>query len=406
MELQKREDETLKEYKIRLFRNRKLYNLTNEEIADLLNSESGENKSSDAYRKWFRPYSEGFNDGYQDALSEISDNGQSDAISKIEEAKEEYIRERYKLQATKNEQLKTLRIHSRFELFYENVRNAIETLDVPDFVYSNNLYLDENKEYVLAISDIHYNSHFVGMNNKYSREICIQRFEKMLCEVNKEIIKNKINKIKVLNLGDTIQGMLRISDLTLNETSVVMSVVEISRILANFLNELSINCDVEYYHVPMSNHTQIRPLSTKASEIATEDMELIIINYVYDLLVNNPRVKIHKDYETDFLAFDIFNTKCIAIHGHQVKNTETILKDLSVQHRIFYDICFMGHKHTAKTLSVSEGVSNDVTLLMSPSFIGSCPYADSLRVGSKASVRLYEFNDIHGHIGTKNIILN
>ena len=53
----KRQDnETIKDYKLRLFRNKVLYDLDTKQIADLINAETGDNFSESAYRKWFKPY--------------------------------------------------------------------------------------------------------------------------------------------------------------------------------------------------------------------------------------------------------------------------------------------------------------------------------------------------------------
>ena len=52
-------------------------------------------------------------------------------------------------------------------------------------------------------------------------------------------IENNVDKMLVINNSDTIQGMLRISDVKLNDIPVVESVVEVSQLLAKFLNKLS-----------------------------------------------------------------------------------------------------------------------------------------------------------------------
>lgn len=67
------------------------------------------------------------------------------------------------------------------------------------------------------------------------------------------------------------------SDLRINEVPVVQAVVEISQILAEFLNTLSTYCEIEYYHISSANHGQTRPLGSKASELATEDMEKLSV---------------------------------------------------------------------------------------------------------------------------------
>ena len=70
MNYQKEKNETIKEYKLRLFRNKDLYDLNTQQIADLINLETGDNFSESAYRKWFKPYQEGYEDGLQTVLDD------------------------------------------------------------------------------------------------------------------------------------------------------------------------------------------------------------------------------------------------------------------------------------------------------------------------------------------------
>ena len=124
------------------------------------------------------------------------------------------------------------------------------------------------------------------------------------------------------------------------------------------------------------------------------------------MLRDNDRVKVISDLSKDYLTFNIFNFKAIILHGHQIKNPNETIKDLSNLHREFYDFCFLGHRHSANEIIVGEGKSHNIEILTCPSFIGSDPYSDSLMVGSKAMVKLYEFDKIYGHTASKNIILN
>ena len=54
----------------------------------------------------------------------------------------------------------------------------------------------------------------------------------------------------------------------------------------------------------------------------------------------------------------------------------------------------------------SEGKDNDIEILVCPSFIGTCPYADSLLVGAKAACKIFVFDEKYGHTETHKIILN
>ena len=336
----------------------------------------------------------------------IDDNHNDDSyIEELEALKREIQKERQKLNATKVEYNRNLRHESRFELFYENIRDVTTALPLPEFypIYSD---LETQKEYVLGIADIHAGAKFESENNSYSLDECKNRFQILLGEVIDFVKDKKLSKIKVVELGDTVQGILRLSDLRLNETSVVEATVFISRVIAQFLNELSAYCYVDYYHVPTANHSQTRPLGSKASELATEDVEYVISNYIKDLTANNERISVTLNNGKEYVKIPILNFECIAMHGHRIKKVENALKDLSHLHRTFYDYVFLGHFHVGKELPVGETILNDMEVVVCPSFVGSDPYSDSLMKGTKSACKIYGFDDYKGLTETYKFILN
>lgn len=379
-----------------------LLDMTWEEIALEFNKHFREDETeyydSSAYRKRFK----NFKDAELQIFGQINSTEEMAALDK---KKRELAKERQKLYATKLEYNRDLKHESRFELFYENIRNAIQTLSPPKI--RPTLYKqDDTEEYILNFGDIHFGSNFKSINNKYSREICKSRFSLLLGCVIEYIAKNEIDHLKILNVADCIQGVLRISDMQLNETSVVQCVVEISQIIAEFLNELSAYCTIEYLHVSSANHGQTRPLGSKASELASEDMEKIICNYIKDTLKYNDRIQVVFDIDKEYLEFEIAGFKCIAEHGHRVKNVKNYLNDKSLLHRKMYSYGFLGHTHSNQCVVVGEEGHNNLEVIVSPSFVGSCPYADTLNVGGKASANMLKFTRINGHVGTETFILN
>ncbi len=367
-------------------------------VCELLNVELKQNYSSSKYRKPYQDFQKGFEVNKHKYLND-------EYIQVLEEKKQEIQEERYKIQALNIPINREARQNARKQLHYENLKEAMESLPIPEFneIKPNR---NDNKCWVLGMGDFHFGAKFKSENNEYSRDICKIRLESLLGILAVEIENNDIRKIKVLNVADTIQGILRLTDLKLNEIPVVESVVEISRLLGLFLNKLSKYCEVEYYHCSCANHSQIRPLGSKASELVAEDMEKIIVSYITDLVAKNHRVKVISDLSKDYLTFDIFSFKSIILHGHQVKSPKDTIKNYSNLHREFYDYAFLGHRHSANEIIVGEGNNHNIEVLTCPSFVGSDPYADSLMVGAKAMVKLYEFDSIYGHIGSKNIILN
>ena len=323
----------------------------------------------------------------------------------LDEKLQELRKERKKIQTANMERNRIERVDAKKEMYYEAIGDAIATLPLPEFepLQAN----DKNMEYILTISDVHYGATFKSENNEYSRAIAKERFEKLLADTIEFIIEKKLDKIGVLALGDLIQGILRVSDLQLNDTSVVKCVVEVSNLIATFLNELSRVVEVDYYHVPTANHTQTRNLGTRASELANEDLEYIMSHYISDLVRDNRRINVHlADEGKEYIKINIHDFEVLAMHGHQIKNMENAIKDLSNARRVFLDYLLLGHYHSGKQLPVGEAGYHETSVLVSNSFIGSDPYADSLFKGCKGACNIYGFDEKLGHIESYKLILN
>lgn len=369
-------------------------------VADILNELLGTEYTESKFRKQRQAFDKMFS-ANQSKLT----NG-DERIAELDKKLDDIRKERVKLQTVNVERNRIDRAESRHEMYYEYVGSVIDTLPLPNFEL---LYSDYsgNKEYLLTLADIHYGAKFKSENNEYSPEIAKERLEYLATQVVSFIQEHNLNKINIVSLGDMLQGVLRLSDLKINDSSVVKATVEISRLIAMFLNEISTYTRIEYYHSPTANHTQIRPLGSKASEIADEDLEYIIGNYIKDLCANNDRITVHlADEGKQYIKVNIFDYEILAMHGHNIKNVETSIRDLSMLRRSFVDFLILGHFHNGKEIPCCEGVCNDTEVLISPSFVGSDPYSDSIMKGAKASVKIYGFDDIYGHTETYKIILN
>ncbi|EXG87826.1 hypothetical protein K413DRAFT_4727 [Clostridium sp. ASBs410] len=371
-----------------------------QDVADILNNLLNTEYTESKFRKQFQSFQKML-DANQSRILE-DDN----YLKELELKMEQIRKERIKLQTANIERSRVDRNVSRQEMYYEFVGNLCNTLPLPEF-YPVSIPRDEDKRYLVTIADVHYGAKFISENNEYSPEIARERFESLTGELINFVRHNAVSTIYIASLGDLIQGLLRVSDLKLNDTSVVKATVEISRIIALMLNELSAYVNIEYYHVPNANHSQTRPLGTKASEIADEDMEYLIGNYIKDLCSSNDRIHINLAEEgKQYIQIPIYSYEIIAMHGHQLKNIESSIKDLSMLRRTFLDYVILGHYHGGREIPSYEGCCNDTEILVSPSFIGSDPYSDSIMKGSKAAVKIYGFDDLYGHTETYKIILN
>lgn len=394
-------DENENQYILRICSMKAEKDLTWNDIANILNENLGYDYGESAYRKKFQMFSKMLNDNESILFNEAA------YLKKIDDARLVLEKERQKLYSTKVEMQRMLRQEARFELFYENVKSAIQTLPMPKIQRDAEKYLFNEKEYLLGIADIHAGAKFDLPTNNYSIKECERRFNVLFDKVANYVSDNDIGLLHIASLSDDIQGILRVSDLQLNETSVVEATVFISRMLANFLNELSAYCYIEYYHVSESNHSQTRPLGTKASEIATEDIEYIIGNYIKDMLKFNDRVNVHTNFGHYYIEIPIFNYNILAMHGHTINNLDTVLKDMSTLHGKLIDFVVCGHLHTGKSIQGNERGSYDTEVLMCPSFQGTDPYAyKKLGKSSKAACKMFVFDEQYGCTGTEKFILN
>lgn len=315
-------------------------------------------------------------------------------------------KERIKLQTANIERKRIDKSESRQEMYYEYVGRVIEALDPPVFrpIIGNK---KSEINYITTIADVHYGAKYYSINNEYSPEISKERFEDLTGRLITFIQEKQIAKLTIVSLGDLLQGVLRLSDLKINDSSIVKATVEICRLIANMLNELSEYTEISYYHTPSANHTQIRVLNAKASELADEDLEYLMGNYIKDLCAHNERISVHLAREGEnFIEVHVPGNEIVAMHGHQIKNVENAIKDISILHKKFYDTVLLGHFHNGKEIPSHEGILGDAEVLISPSFVGSDPYSDSICKGSKSCVKVYGFDRLYGHTETYKFILN
>lgn len=370
------------------------------DVANILNNILGKEYDESVYRKKYQSFNNIFNANQDKFVTADSQ------LEEIESQKELLRKERIKLQTVNIERNRIDRQEARKELWYEQIGQYIKTLDMPKL---QDINIRQTKvKYIQSLADIHYGSTFKSCNNEYSREIAKQRFEILKSKTIQFIKEKGIETLYVIDLGDEIQGILRSNDLNVNDTTVVRSVVEVSHLIAEYLNDLSAYCKIKFYDVVYANHTQIRYLGTKANEMMYEDLGYIIGNYIKDVLVNNDRVEVILPNDDDLYLDidDIYGYSIIALHGHQVKNMESLLKDLTTQRRVLYDYALVGHYHSNSNINSGESYCNDCEVLVAPSICGSDPYSDSIFKGSKSASVIWGFDEIFGHTETYKIVLN
>jgi hypothetical protein len=376
-QLKKVESESIRDFKIRICTNKELYDLTWEDIKDLINKQTGDNFGESTYRKWWKAFQDGIDFGKKSAID-------TDVLSEFELKKIEAETAVKKVQSVKVEYNKILRENARTELMWDIVKQSIEKYPTPDFQIDNFYSEQSDRVGVLSFADIHYGKYFNSINNEYSEELAKQSMEELLYETLNIVNQQQFDHIHIINGADSIEGMsLRVSQLQSISMGFIDQTIKFSKFIAAWLNELSKYVKITYHHVPASNHSQIRPFNSSRSEFVSEDLEKVIMNYVHDVLEYNPNVDVPL-YESDIVKLDILDYKVWALHGHQLKGRKNAIRDLSLLHREFIDYLYVAHFHHAGSLTVGEGLTNDIEMIQIPSVMGTDEYSDSLMTGAKA----------------------
>ena len=410
MNIEKLENETQFEYGLRIIEgkvNREL-DLDWDEIVDLLKLDC----HKDSLRKAtsVTPYSGvAVAKYYKDKIANMvveaqPSQAQEDLLLELEMKKVELQKERVKISTLRNELNKTIREESRKELFYANIRDAVVNNPLEPIQFDICYEQQPNKEYLLTFADVHYGSTFDVGINKYSPEICQERFNQLFSETVELVEEEGINHLYVGSLGDLIQGVLRLSDVKLNSISMIEQVMGIARLVANFLNQLSQYCKITYLHVINANHSELRLLGSKSGELQ-EDVELLIGNYIKDLLVLNNRVEVIIGDET-VMDINLCGYNIGLTHGQHIKNKESYIRDLSVTRHKHYDFLVLGHIHHYSCVTVSTTQDGNPTQVISvPSVVGSCLYSQKIMKTSPSGALLLCFKENHGKINTYEINL-
>lgn len=363
-----------------------------EQVKDVLNELTGNDYGESTYRKRYQAF---------DKMIKANQGKFYDGSAMIEELKEQQTnlkKERIKLQSEKLELNRNLRELARDELLTEKIEDAISNLkelDKPKYIRP----IHNNKSYLLTIADCHFaiefqiKDFFGNIVNEYSPEIFKQRMELLLGSVIETIEKEGITELNIWNLGDELQGLLRLnSQLMQMRYGVVESAILYAEYMANWLTELSNYVRIKYQMVMDSNHNQIRMCNAPKNAFPDENMSHVINAFLKERLKDNDNITIIEN--PTGMNYALLSTYAVVgIHG-EVKNLGKALNEFSRAYQLPINYIIGGHVHHSE----SKEVGIDAEALSVKSVIGVDPYGMSLQKTSNAGANLFVFEQGNGKI--------
>ena len=273
-----------------------LIDSTWEELTPILNTQCGiseeDFRGSSAWRKRYRVMQQAWDDVF--SKQKFADEHLDD----LDVKKRELAKEKVKVQTEKLEYNRWLREEARDELICERICAAIRELpplDIPEILPAHVAgRVHGDREGCLLIADPHYGVDlkikglFGETINEYSPEIFESRMWDLLTQVVDICEKEGFTSLNVYDLGDEVDGILRVSQLFKLRYGVIESTVRYGRFITEWLNELSKHVYVRYQMVKDSNHCQLRMLGQPKNTFKDENMSYIIADKIMDRLDGNP----------------------------------------------------------------------------------------------------------------------
>jgi hypothetical protein len=368
-----------------------LIDSTWEELTPRLNAELGidetEWRGSSAFRKAYRWMQRAYDNVFRQN-GFIGTQG-----DELDVKKRELEKEKIKLRTEKLEYNRWLREEARDELICEKIVEAIKELpplNVPQILPAHiegRVY--NNREGCLIFADTHYGVDlkitglFGEIINEYNPDI----FEKRMWDLLRQVIdicqREGFTSLNVYDLGDEVDGILRVSQLWKLKYGIIESTVRYGRFITEWLNELSKYVHVKYQMVKDSNHCQLRLLNQPKGTFKDENMAYIIADKIMDRLENNPNFEFVQN-PTGYVFDNILGYNVLGIHGEE-KGLESAIKDFSKTYGIDISFLIGGHKHHQNSSNI--GIESDVISV--PSVIGVDDYSLSLHKTSDPGATLF-----------------
>ena len=240
---------------------------------------------------------------------------------------------------------------------------------------------------VLCVADCHYGAEWIvrGLRgeilNRYNPEVFGERMDDLLAQVREIIAREGISDVQLLLCGDSLDGMLRNSQLMKLRWGVIESCMRFSEHIAQWIAALSQYATVSVCGVD-GNHTETRTLNSKRGDFPGENLEKVIFWFLAERLKGVPGVFVDSVTEQrKHLTVQGFNL--LLTHGTDIKSLENAAKQTMLLYGEAIDYLICGHKHREQEYVSGYTDQGNSVVIRVPSVCGMDEYAQRLGYDGK-----------------------
>ena len=271
----------------------------------------------------------------------------------------------------------------RQSVLHDRVMAAIQPLPAVTVPAPNLTDHAEKREMVVAIADCHYGAeiHVTGLHgeviNHYDPEVFEQRMWRLRDEIMRIADKENIDLVHIAMLGDSLDGMLRASQLMQLRYGLVESCMRFADFMAVWLHDLAQYVHLNVYTVD-GNHTEIRPLGTKRNAFPQENLEKVITWSLQARLKDCPQIHV-ADNEGKHKLAKVCGYNLLLTHGDGDKGLNEAAKSAMLLYQTPIHYMMTAHLHSARESSYGLAEHGNAVILRAPAICGTDSYAMSLK---------------------------
>lgn len=378
--LLKKDDESDVEYHKRIIYGKRIdKTLSDYDYAELSEYAYGKKYSCDVARRMFYGSCETLQ-----ILDKQKESGitTSSLMSELDQKKIELKKERQKLSDLRTEFNKLLRYRSRQEELNEILTKAIASdtgsslnLTDEDYTVCREITISDN-DLLVSLNDIHYGIEIDNHWNKYNSDICCDMFKRYLKRIIEIADLHKSENCIVWANGDLISGNIHHTIALSNKENVIEQIIGVSKIISEFLQELSKHFATVRFVSVAGNHSR---MDKKDKALKDERLDDLVEWYLraklqyYDNIIIGDCDKI----DTTMYLLDIRDKMYCGVHGDYENGAAKVTALQSMTQKPIYAV-LSGHLHHNKIETI-QGIK----YLMAGSFVGMDDFCVERRIFSK-----------------------
>lgn len=366
-------NETPKAYRIRLYKNKTLYGLSNDEIGKLCNEAFGVEWTESAHRKKTQNYLKGYNDAKEE-LGTVDQQLQN-MIDENKRLIKEVKKEKQKLSDERVEFNRQIRQEARKESYADMVKRIICEDVEPVNIPVHYTLFNSQTDLLCHLTDIHTGIEINNWKNVFNEDVLKQRIEKYTSDIL-DIRGLHQSQDCYLVIGEILSGLIHNNLRLQNNMDLMEQFKYISELISAMLIRLANNFNHIYVYTTPGNHSRISP--KKEDALDGENMDVLLPFYLKARLQNIENIDIcDNTIEPEIAMFSIRGNTVMSAHGHK-DSPANVVQNFTLMFGIKPNIVLLGHRHLNGLTTVY-----DTKIIESGCVSGGDQYATSIRKSNR-----------------------